>query len=90
MSDHDETEILTDDQIERGPSAMGDRPWRQRLADAQMAQDFMLGVQDRWSETDLADLDDMLEDPDRLVERISEATGLTREAVEDELDDIAV
>lgn len=89
MSDHDETEILTDDQIEDGPATAGERPWRQRLSTSQMAQNFLLGVQDRWSEADLADLDELLDRPESLVEEISEMTGLAPDVIEDELDKLA-
>ena len=89
MTDHDETEILSDDQIEQGPAHAGDRPWRQRLATSQARQEFITGVRDRWSGADLGDIESTLDDPDRLVSGISEATGLTTKAVEDELDEIA-
>lgn len=89
MTDHDDTEILSDDQITEGPSHAGDRAWRRRLAISQARQDLVTGVRDRWSDTDLGDMESTLDDPDRFVSGISEATGLTPEAVEDELDEIA-
>ncbi|HEX2152427.1 MAG TPA: hypothetical protein VHL52_00420 [Acidimicrobiia bacterium] len=86
MPDHDETEILTDEQIEEGPAGLDEQSWRARLATAQTRQDLLAGVRERWLEEDLSHLDESLDDPDELVSAISEATGLSREAVEDELD----
>lgn len=86
MTDHDDTEILSDDQIDEGPADADDRPWRQRLATAQARQDLVTGVRNRWSDADFGDMESTLDDPDRLVSEISQATGLTAEAVEDELD----
>jgi len=88
MPDRDETEILTDEQIEQGPASSSDRPWRIRLAMAQARQDLLVGVQDRWGENAFGDseFDELIDEPDRLVAAISQATGLTSEAVEDELD----
>lgn len=87
MSEHNETEILSDDQIEEGPASARDRTWRLRLATSQARQDLLMGVRDRWR-GDLADseLEDLIDHPDRFVSTISQATGLTRDAVEDELD----
>ena len=89
MTDHDDTEILSDDQIDEGPASAGDRPWRQRLATSQTRQDLITGVQHRWSDTDFGDMESTFDDPDRFVAKISEATGLTTKAVEDELDEMA-
>jgi hypothetical protein len=88
MTDHDDTEILSDEQIQEGPAHANDRPWRQRLATSQARQDLLAGVRDRWSGTDLADIESTFDDPDQFVSRISEATGLTTKAVEDELDEM--
>lgn len=90
MSDHDETEILTDEQIETGPAGTSDRPWRMRLARSQTRQDLLAGIQERWGGEELRDseLDHLIDEPDRFVEAISQATGLTPEAVEDELDEM--
>lgn len=87
MSEHDETDILSDEQIEEGPAGGSDREWRLRLATSQARQDLLMGIRDRWR-GELADseLEELVDHPDRFVSAISQATGLTREAVEDELD----
>lgn len=89
MTDHDETEILTDEQIEEGPASVDQRPWRTRLAAAQTRQDLLAGVRERWLDEDLSELDESLDDPEELVSVLSEATGLTRDEVEDELDQLS-
>lgn len=86
MTHHKDTEILTDEQIEEGPASTDDRPWRKRLATAQARQDMLTDVRQRWVDADLAHLDDSIDDPDRFVDEISAATGMSREAIEDELD----
>lgn len=87
MSEHNETDILSDEQIEEGPASASDRMWRLRLATSQARQDLLMGVRDRWrSDLDHADLEELVDHPDRFVSTISQATGLTQEAVEDELD----
>jgi hypothetical protein len=89
MAHQDETEILSDEQIEEGSASAEERPWRVRLATAQARQDLLVGIQERWAEADLAQLEASLDDPDRFVREISRATRLTPEAVEDELDNLA-
>ena len=88
MSEHDETEILTDEQIEEGPAATGDRAWRKRLATAQARQDLLTDVRQRWIEADLAHLDESIDDPDRFLDEISQATGMSRQVIEEELDSL--
>jgi hypothetical protein len=88
MTDYDDTEILSDEQIHEGPAHVDDRPWRERLATSQARQDLVSGVRDRWSDADFAGIESTFEDPDQFVSRISEATGLSIKAVEDELDEM--
>lgn len=90
MSDH-ETEILSADQIEEGPAGGDERPWRVRLAASEDYQDLISGVESRWAEHDLdrSELEGLTDQPDRFVGVIAAATGLTPEAVEDQLDELA-
>lgn len=82
-----EQEILSEDQLEEGPAHQGDEAWRQRLATAQTRQEFLVGVRERWADhgIDTLKLDDLADDPDRFVEDVAKATGLTQEAVVEDL-----
>ena len=87
--DH-ETEIMDEEQITEGATEPGDQPWREQLALAQGWQTLVAGIENRWPESGLkADaLSRYREDPDALVEAVSDATDQTAEAVEAEFDRI--
>ena len=83
------TDILSDEQIDEGPAASNDMAWKERVSAYELWTDLLVGVVGRYSNLDRAELEELGQDPEALIDKVSEATGMTREAVEDEIGDLA-
>ena len=83
------TDILSDEQIDEGPASSDDMAWKERVTAYEVWTDLLEGVVDRYSNLDRAELEELGQDPEALIDKVSEATGMTRMAVEDEIGDLA-
>ena len=85
------TDILSEEQIDHGPASTDDMAWKERVAAYEVWTDLLEGVIDRYSnhELDRTELEEVGQDPEALIDKVSEATGLTREAVQAEIRDVA-
>lgn len=83
------TDILSDEQIDEGPAASNDMAWKERVTAYEVWTDLLEGVVDRYSNLDRAELEELGQDTEALIDKVSEATGMTRKAVEDEIGDLA-
>jgi hypothetical protein len=83
------TDILSDEQIDEGPASADDMAWKERVMAYEVWTDLLEGVVGRYSNLDRTELAEVGQDPEALIDKVSEATGMTREAVESEIGDLA-
>ncbi|MGH8959099.1 MAG: hypothetical protein ACRDVK_10560 [Acidimicrobiia bacterium] len=85
------TDLLSDEQIDHGPASTDDMAWKERVAAYEVWTDLLEGVITRYSnhELDRVELEEVGKDPEALIHKVSEATGLTRQAVEAEIREVA-
>ena len=90
MTDH-ETDMLSDDQIEHGPAGPHDMAWKERVTAYEIWADLLEGVTERYKEHNLdrTELESVGKDTDALIEKVSDATDQTKEAVAAEIRDVA-
>ncbi|CAN5700232.1 MAG: hypothetical protein ACR2NT_14905 [Acidimicrobiia bacterium] len=80
----DESEILSDEQIEEGPASMADMAFKDRWEGGS----FFADLQQRFGtyELDWTELEGLADDRPGLADRLAEATGMTKEAVMKEIE----
>ena len=88
---HKKTDILSDDQIDHGPASTDDMAWKERVTAYEVWTDLLEGVTERYTDhkLDRAELEEVGRDPEALIDKVSEATGQTRDAVEAEIRAVA-
>lgn len=80
----DQSDILSDEQIEDGPPSMSDIAFSDRWEGSAVFAE----LQNRFGdyELDWSELKDLVDDRPALIARLAEATGLKPEAVRDEIE----
>ncbi len=88
---HKETDMMSDDQIEHGAASGDDMAWKDRVTASEVWVDLLEGVAHHYSEheIDRDELEEVGPDADALIEKISDATDLTKETVEGHIRGIA-
>lgn len=84
----DDQHILSDQQIDEGGAASGDSPWRDRVASADQWQDLCGAVCDRFQSVDPEKVKGLQGHHDEFVSEVATSTGMSREAVEAEFDEM--